>query len=248
MTASGHTWDTALYDGKHDFVWKFGDSLIELLAPKAGERVLDLGCGTGHLSAKIAAAGAQVVGLDPSAEMLAKARQAYPELAFVQGDARSFDLGAFDAVFSNAVLHWVRPPQDAVRCIANALVPGGRFVAEFGGRGNVRAIIEAVGGGTPDWYYPGIAEYSALLEAHGLEVRYAVLFDRPTPLEGEQGLRDWVRQFAPAAIANATEDDWRRIEDRARPSLWRDGRWVADYRRLRVVAVKNSQARADIDA
>lgn len=225
-------WDATLYDGRHDFVWKFGDSLVELLAPRPGERVLDVGCGTGHLTAKIATAGAEAVGLDPSAEMLAAARREYPQLRFVEGDARGFDLGAFDAVFSNAALHWVRPAEDAVRWIARALRPGGRFVAEFGGKGNVARIVAACGGGTPDWYNPGVAEYAGLLEAHGLEVRFATLFDRPTPLEG--GLRDWLRQFAPGV----GEGEYGRIEDAARADLWREGRWVADYRRLRVVAVK----------
>ncbi|MGL4549654.1 MAG: class I SAM-dependent methyltransferase [Gemmataceae bacterium] len=227
-------WDAGLYDGKHDFVWRLGDSLVELLAPRPGERILDLGCGTGHLTAKIAEAGAEVVGLDPSAAMLATARQAYPRLTFVEGDARGFALGAFDAVFSNAALHWVRPPEAAVRAVAAALKPGGRFVAEFGGKGNVAAIAAAYGAGLPDWYFPGVAEYAALLEGHGLEVRFATLFDRPTPLDGEAGLRDWVRQFAPAV----PEAEYGRVEAAARHALWRDGRWVADYRRLRVVAVK----------
>jgi SAM-dependent methyltransferase len=231
-------WNASLYDGKHDFVWRFADSLVELLAPKSGERILDLGCGTGHLTAKLAESGAEVVGLDPSAPMRSTAQKAYPHLTFVEGDARNFSLGAFDAVFSNAVLHWVRPPQDAVRSIAAALKPGGRFVTEFGGKGNVAAIMAACGGNVPDWYFPSVAEYASLLEAHGLEVCYALLFDRPTPLDGEGGLRDWLRQFAPAF----PEAEYDRVEAGARPALFRDGRWTADYRRLRVVAVKVTSA------
>src|SRR5207302_10671977 len=109
MRQPGQTWDAGLYDGRHAFVWKHGASLVGLLAPRPGERVLDLGCGTGHLTAALAAAGAGVVGLDRSEEMLAQARSAYPALEFVCGDARDFRFGEpFDAVFSNAALHWVR--------------------------------------------------------------------------------------------------------------------------------------------
>src|SRR5262249_37129739 len=139
-------WDAALYDAKHAFVWKHGESLIELLAPRPGERVLDLGCGTGHLTARLAAAGAEGVGLDQSPAMTEQARRAYPQVPFVEADARDFDLKEpFDAVFSNATLHWVREPGRVVACVARALKPGGRFVAEFGGKGNVRALAAGLG-------------------------------------------------------------------------------------------------------
>jgi trans-aconitate methyltransferase len=245
-------WDAGLYDGKHAFVWKHGASLVELLAPQPGERILDLGCGTGHLTAAIAAAGATVVGLDRSAEMLEQARAAYPHLDFVPGDARDFAFGEpFDAVFSNATLHWVRPPEAAVRCVRDALKPGGRFVAEFGGRGNVRAVAAALMDAAarlgmppeePAWYFPGIAEYAILMEASGLEVRLASLFDRPTPLEGAGGLRDWVAMFGRAwleAVPQGMREDFlQAVEDAARPTLFCAGVWTADYRRLRVVAVR----------
>ncbi len=245
-------WDAALYDDKHAFVWRHGASLVELLAPQPGERILDLGCGTGHLTAALAAAGAAVVGLDHSADMLAQARAAHPHLHFVQGDARDFALDTpFDAVFSNAALHWVRPPDAVVRCVHNALKPGGRFVAEFGGRGNVRGISAAmltaakqlgVPAQLPSWYFPTVGEYAALLEAFGLEVRFATLFDRPTPLVGPDGLRDWVAQFGCVALeavpAKRRADFLTAVEVAARAALCRDGAWVADYRRLRVVAVR----------
>jgi trans-aconitate methyltransferase len=245
-------WDATLYDGKHGFVWQHGAALVELLAPRPGERILDLGCGTGHLTARVAAAGAGVVGLDHSAEMLAQARAAYPGIEFVQGDARAFAFAKpFDAVFSNATLHWVRPPESAVRRVYEALKPGGRFVAEFGGRGNVRAVVEAlrtaagrvgVAVAPPAWYYPSVGEYAGLLEAAGLEVRFAILFDRPTPLEGDTGLRDWVRMFAGGMVeavpAERREEFLQAVEEEARSTLFRDGSWAADYRRLRVVAVR----------
>jgi trans-aconitate 2-methyltransferase len=131
-------WDPGLYDDKHAFVWRHGASLIELLAPQPEERILDLGCGTGHLTARIAEAGAAAVGLDHSAEMLTQARQAYPKLHFVEGDARQFAFPEpFDAVFSNAALHWIREPEAVLCSVRKALKHGGRFVAEFGGRDNV---------------------------------------------------------------------------------------------------------------
>ena len=126
-------WDSTLYDAKHSFVWKHGASLLELLAPKPGERILDLGCGTGHLTAEIAKAGALVVGLDSSPTMIETARSAYPQLTFVEADARNFTLDApCDAVFSNAALHWIHDADAVARSVHQALKPGGRFVAELG--------------------------------------------------------------------------------------------------------------------
>lgn len=130
-----HRWDPALYDNKHGFVWKSGADLVARLSPQQGERIVDLGCGTGHLTAQMAASGAEVVGLDADPEMIAQARANYPDLRFEIADARDFHLPApFDAVFSNAALHWVTEPERPIACIARALKPGGRFIAEFGER------------------------------------------------------------------------------------------------------------------
>jgi trans-aconitate 2-methyltransferase len=249
-------WDTGLYDDKHSFVWKYGASLIDLLRPRASERVLDLGCGTGHLTARIAEAGAKVVGIDASPEMIAEARRLFPNIVFEVADARDFAFDEpFDAVFSNAVLHWVKPPEEAVACVRRALGPGGRFVAEFGGRGNVTAIVGALdtasraiglGAWEHPWYYPSIGEYAPLLERAGLEVNDSALFDRPTPLEGTDGLRHWVEMFARDLVARvpaeAREPFFRHVEEAARPRLHRDGTWFADYRRLRVVARRPDEA------
>jgi trans-aconitate methyltransferase len=238
------------------FLWKYGASLIDLLRPRAGERVLDLGCGTGHLTARLAEAGAEVVGIDSSPEMIAEARRLFPDLSFELADARDFAFPKpFDAVLSNAVLHWVKPPEQAVACVRRALGPGGRFVAEFGGRGNVAAIVDALGAASQaiglgawehSWYYPGIGEYAPLLESAGLEVTDAALFDRPTPLEGADGLRHWVEMFARELVARVPTADrerfFERVEDAARPRLLRDGTWFADYRRLRIVAHRKDEA------
>ena len=257
MSVNSDNWDASLYQSRHAFVYEFGKGLIELLDPRPGERVLDLGSGTGQLAGEIAARGAAVIGIDHSAEMVAQARANFPAIRFEQGDARAFAVdGPVDAVFSNAVLHWVKPPGAAVERVRRALKPGGRFVAEFGGRGNVRLICDAIRGamdelgqvGRPSfdelfpWYYPSIAEYAGELERQGFDVTVATLFDRPTPLEGESGMRNWVRMFGGAFLsAVPTEEQghfFQVVERRARPRLYRDGRWHADYRRLRVVAYK----------
>jgi trans-aconitate methyltransferase len=257
-TSKPNRWDTALYDDKHSFVWKHGAALIEFLAPRTGERVLDLGCGTGHLTARIAEACAEVIGIDSSAEMIEEARRLYPGLTFGVADARDFRFDEpFDAVFSNAVLHWVKPPEQAVACVRRALKPGGRFVAEFGGRGNVAAIVAALdsaaraiglGAWEHPWYFPSIGDYATLLERAGLEVASAALFDRPTPLEGEEGFRRWVEMFARDLVARVPaagrEPFFRHAEDAARPDLHRDGTWFADYRRLRVVARREDRPEA----
>src|SRR3954451_20364333 len=138
-------WDSALYDDSHSFVWKRGEDLLELLAPKPGQRVLDLGCGTGHLTARIAEAGAEVIGLDSSPSMIALARQNFPKLNFRIGDGRSFHCDhPLDAMFSNAALHWIIPPEAAIQSIAGALNPRGRLVLEMGAKGNTSRVMEAV--------------------------------------------------------------------------------------------------------
>ncbi len=291
------SWNATLYDTKHDFVWKYGSELITLLAPQPGEHILDLGCGTGHLSALIAEAGAQVVGVDRSKEMIDAARKAYPEeqaarplkqseisnlkfenpgpqfealklnsemtglqseisnLKFEIADAVHLTFeNEFDAVFSNAALHWIHEPAAVLRGVHKALRPGGRFVAEFGGKGNVATIIramdEALAHGQPPrpgkihpWYFPSPGEYAAILEAEGFEVRWITLFNRPTSLsDGEAGLRNWIVMFCSDYLTGLNQAQreafFVRVEDAVRPELFRNREWVADYRRLRLMAEK----------
>lgn len=256
MTDAQHKeWDTSLYDGKHSFVWKYGEGVIELLAPRPGERILDLGCGTGHLTSLIAAAGASIIGVDKSPRMIESARRSYPDLEFVESDATSLGFDSkFDAVFSNATIHWIKDQRALASAIWRALKPGGRFVAEFGGKGNLRAVRESlkraitkighqVTNGALERYYPSIGEYASLLESAGFRVTHAVHFERPTKLEnGERGLGDWLATFADNVIEPLTPPERelviQDVESQLRNELFRDGSWFADYRRIRIIAIK----------
>lgn len=256
-TTQKTTWDPKLYNEKHSFVWKLAGGLLELLAPKSGERILDLGCGTGHLTSQIAATGAMVTGVDASADMVREAREKYPDLRFEVADARNLQLAeTFDAVFSNATLHWVHEAGLAAAGIARHLKPGGRFVAEFGGKGNIENLVRVIRAASKTlglsqldevnpWYYPSIAEYAYVLETNGLEVTQAFLFDRPTPLEdGEQGLAIWLRMFTGAFLSRIPAEQQasfiQEVERQSRPSLFHDGGWILDYRRIRIVACKRA--------
>jgi len=236
-------WDAAFYDQRHAYVYNYGADLLPLLDPQPGERILDAGCGTGQLTARIAEAGAEVHGIDHSADMIAKARTAFPALRFDVADLTSFTTTEkYDAIFSNAVLHWVKNAAAAARCFSSALVPGGRFVVEFGGLHNVATVCEAAGTPHP-WYFPGIPEYGAILEGAGIELRQAWLFPRPTKMDDPvSGLRDWIQMFGAHwldLVPEAEREAWfTRVEAATRPKLFRDGNWYIDYWRLRLVAVK----------
>jgi trans-aconitate 2-methyltransferase len=246
-----NTWDPNLYDGKHSFVWELAAEILSWLDPQPGEQIIDLGCGTGHLTAKIAAAGANVVGIDVSAEMIAAARSSYPELDFQEQDARSLSIPEpVNAVFSNATMHWIPEAELAARRIYEAILPGGRFVAEFGGHGNVAAIVAAARSSLqpdnlfdwPNQYYPTPEEYKSILSRAGFEVERIELVPRPTALQGVDGLRSWLQTFRTELIENIPPGERdqriRSIEDAAREALCIDGIWHADYVRLRVKAVK----------
>ena len=193
-TSKGQSWASEHYDEKLSFVSEMGRGVIDLLEPAEGERILDLGCGTGDLTQGIALSKALVTGMDLSPSMLEKARIKYPNLNFVEGNAECFTVQEpLDAVFSNAALHWMKNAEDVVQCVHDALRPGGRFVAEFGGQHNVGTVVQAISevlmeqgidaGTRSPWYFPSIGEYSVLLERHGFRVTYALHFDRPTPMQ-----------------------------------------------------------------
>ena len=251
-TVTEQAWNPTHYDRAGAFVPKLASDLIELLAPRAGERVLDLGAGTGDLTQALAAAGARPLGLDASREMVTEAQRKHPNLSFVVGDGQELGFEQeFDAVFSNATLHWLPRAEDVARGVARALKPGGRFVAEFGGARNVQSVRRAVQAelaelgaeahATPSWYFPSVAQYARVLDEAGFFVHSLVWFERPTRLEGEGGLANWLELFC-LPLLRALGD--RRaalvagVERRCRAELFRDGSWWLDYARLRVVATK----------
>lgn len=243
------TWNAAGYDTNARFVSAHGAEILNWLAPRAGERVLDLGCGDGVLSRKIAEAGAQVVGVDTSADLLRAAREHGIDALQIDGEALLFE-HEFDAVFSNAALHWMTDPDAVIDGIKRALKPGGRFVAEFGGHGNVAACVTAMRaaadkfGGDPalagPWFFPTPEEYRARLERAGFTVDRIALVARPTPLP--TGVKGWLMTFRGPFFAQFGERkqdvlDW--VADLLAPSLCDShGQWFADYMRLRVAAAR----------
>jgi trans-aconitate methyltransferase len=246
MTAQN--WDPKRYARNARFVSDLGMPVVALLDPQPGERILDLGCGDGALTEKLAALGCTVVGVDSSAEQVAATRARGIDAHVA--DCRRIEYNReFDAVFSNAVLHWVKPPEDAIAGVARALKPGGRFVGEFGGSGNVERIRSALEaalearGVDPrplnPWYFPTVEEYSGILCAHGFVVDKCALIPRPTKLPGD--MVDWLETFAePFAAALATDERrpfFADVQDRLRETLCdARGTWHADYVRLRFAA------------
>lgn len=247
------TWNAALYDTKHSYVSKYGEDVLELLSPRAGEKILDVGCGTGDLSFYLQQAGAIITGIDASAAMIENAREKYPGLIFLQLDATAMPFaGQFDAVFSNAALHWIHPPALVLQRIWQALKPAGRFIAEFGGHGNIQSIITAVemaAGrlGFPKhirnpWYFPTIGQYTSLLETTGFQTTYAAHFDRHTPLEGKNGINNWLSMFGSSLLSDIPAEYhaevFRLAQKQLQSVLLRDFIYYADYKRIRIAAIK----------
>jgi trans-aconitate methyltransferase len=249
MTTAG--WDADRYDRSFGFVSALGRDVVDLLAPRPDERILDLGCGTGDLAAIVASSGATIEGIDADIAMIAKARADHPGLRFEVADGHRFEVAEpFDAVMSNAALHWMLRPDEVIARVHAALRPRGRFVAEFGGQGNIATIHGALLAASATlgidparledpWYFPSPGEHATRLEAGGFRVRSVELIDRPTPL-GTDGVAGWIRMFGGRILdglpAERHEEVVRLATQRCRPTLERDGRWFADYVRLRFVA------------
>lgn len=249
-------WNPNLYDQQHSFVSNYGSSLIDLLHPVKGEVILDLGCGTGDLAHQLTEVGATVIGIDQSPNMIEQAKKKYPSIEFKVEDATTLGYEEnFDAVFSNATLHWVHPPKNALHCVYNSLNIGGRFVAEFGGKGNVKTITDELikemkNKGIQNaedrfpWYYSSIGEYAFLMEQVGFRVTYAIHYDRPTILKGEEGLANWIEMFGGALLEGIEEQQKETIITQVvktlKPVMFNGEDWTADYKRIRVVGIKES--------
>lgn len=242
-------WNARSYDQEFAFVAAYGVELLDWLKPERGERIIDLGCGTGELTARIVESGASVIGIDANETMIEAARERLDDAAELRvADAHDFSVDEpVDAVISNAALHWMPAPVEVLGCVSDALRMGGRFIAEMGATGNVATIVSAVEQachetGLPQrqwpWYFPSPAQYAAVLEDAGLEIRQLDFYDRPTRLSGPDGLEKWLAMFAGDTLADVPDDVVARAVEIARPALWHDDAWWADYRRLRFRAVK----------
>lgn len=249
VPASRQTWSADSYDTHARFVSDMAGAVVAWLDPGPGMRVLDLGCGDGVLSAEIAEAGAEVIGVDVSDEFITAARARGVDARKMDGQALDFD-GEFDAVFSNAALHWMTDADAVIAGVARALKPGGRFVAEFGGHGNVAAIVTAMratararGGEEAlagPWFFPSPEVYADMLKEHGFKVLRSGLFPRPTPLK--TGMKAWLEVFRAPFFDQFGSDRDRvltEVEDLLRPVLCdARGKWTADYVRIRIEARK----------
>jgi trans-aconitate methyltransferase len=247
-TPAEQRWNPDDYAQNARFVSDLAGPVLDLLAPKSGERILDLGCGDGVLTARLATLGCDVLGVDSSPEQVAAARKRGVHAECRDGAALDFDR-AFDAVFSNAALHWMRDPDAVIAGVHRALVPGGRFVGEFGGHGGLdriraalRPALAARGfdeGALCPWYFPTAADYRARLESGGFAVIAVDLIPRPTPLPGD--ITAWLETFAQVYLAALPPESrpafLTEVRDRLQPVLQNpDGRWIADYVRLRFAA------------
>ena len=241
-------WSAGSYDTHARFVSELASGVVDWLAPRPGEHILDVGCGDGVLTAALRDAGADVVGVDSSPDFIAAARARGLDARLMDGEALEFG-PEFDAVFSNAALHWMPRADAVVSGISRALKPGGRFVAEFGGHSNVAAIVtamRAIGerrGGDPalanPWYFPAPQVYQKLLERHGFSVRRIALIPRPVVLK--TGIEGWLMLFRKPFFAQFGDAAQQALDDTVallRPALCdAEGNWTADYVRLRVEAV-----------
>jgi trans-aconitate methyltransferase len=244
------SWNPKSYAKNARFVSDLGEPLLQLLDAKPGERILDLGCGDGALTEKISAAECQVFGVDSSIAQLQAARRRRLNVCVMDGQRLSIKPN-FDAVFTNAVLHWMKQAENVIEGVAHALKPGGRFVGEFGGSGNVEAIRQALHQALLNlsidpwsidpWYYPSVDEYTELLNRGGFSVNHIELIPRPTKLPGD--IMGWLDVFAQPFTKAVTKGErvafLEKVRSALQPKLQKsDGTWFADYVRLRFRAFK----------
>ncbi len=248
---NSQNWNAEEYNANAAFVAQLGNSVLEILAPQPEERILDLGCGDGKLTRKIQKYGCHVLGIDSSEEMINATRKLGIKTKVISGDNLNFDQ-EFDAVFSNAALHWMLDKDQVVQGVYKALKPGGRFVGEFGGKGNITSVIMAISAVFEDfpelgkfshpWYFPSVAEYSKVLDRAGFEINYLELIPRPTPLN--TGIRGWLKVFAQGITdhLNSEKQEFfiHEVEKRLKPIIFsEENGWVADYVRLRFKTTKD---------
>ncbi|HXG18617.1 MAG TPA: methyltransferase domain-containing protein [Methylomirabilota bacterium] len=253
-TTAQHQWSPEQYAKNARFVSDLGMPVVTLLAPRPGERVLDVGCGDGPLTKKLVELGCEVTGVDASPAMVEAAKALGLDARVMDGQALQFER-EFDAVFSNAALHWMKQADAVIAGVWRALKPGGRFVGEFGGDGNTATVLRALEAALQrrgldfhtlsPWYFPTVEEYHSKLAARGFVVNTIALIPRPTPLPGN--LSAWLETFAQSFLAPLSAAERARflaeVEDRCRPVLCDvEGKWSVDYVRLRFTATKPDSA------
>lgn len=244
-------WDSNGYTDNFQFVHKYGEGVLNLLTVPKGSFVVDLGCGNGALTEKLVERGYRTLGIDASPQMLEKAKELHPDLDFRLDDACKFRLDEkADAIFSNAVFHWIDDHDTLVKNISENLKSGGEFVFEFAGKGCAEiahnAMEEAFASFGLEYKRntnaKSIGEFAPLLEKHGFSVKYAVLYDRPTEQLGENGFENWINMFLGSSF-NGIDDNAKakiigKVVEICRPKLYTDGKWFVDYVRLQMKAIK----------
>lgn len=242
-------WNAGTYDTHARFVSEMAGEVVEWLAPQRGETILDLGCGDGVLTSQLAKTGIQIQGVDASHDFVVAAKNRGLNVQLMDGQALTFQ-NQFDAVFSNAALHWMTNPQSVLKGVHKALKPKGRFVGEFGGHGNVAAIVTAMlavgerhGGDAKlaaPWFFPSPTVYTTMLEENGFDVKRIGLFPRPTFLP--TGIREWLKLFRKPFFEQFSDQSDAVLDEVVtllEPSLKDgEGNWTADYVRLRFETVK----------
>ena len=247
---NSQNWNAQEYNTNAAFVAQLGNFVLEILAPKPGEKILDLGCGDGKLTLEIQNYGCQVLGIDSSEEMINATKKLGIEGKVISGDRLNF-VAEFDAIFSNAALHWMLDKDKVAQGVYQALKPGGRFVGEFGAKGNINSVLTAMSTVFQDfpnlgkfnnpWYFPSVVEYAEVLDKAGFEIDYLELIPRPTPLK--TGIRGWLKVFANGITnhLNSEEQEFfiNEVEKRLKPIIFsEDNGWIADYVRIRFKATK----------
>lgn len=246
-----NNWDSENYTDNFQFVHKYGEDLIDFLTVPVGSFVVDLGCGNGALTQKLSERGFRTLGIDASASMLEKARELRSGIDFIQRDACSFKLEEkADAIFSNAVFHWIDNHEKLVKNISENLKTGGELVFGFGGKGCAQTVHSAMEKAFAQhglkyvnrFNFRSIGEFAPILERHGFRVEYAVLFDRPTEQTGENVLENWINMFLGSAFSGvdneAKESIIEKVEELCKDKLFINGKWYIDYVRIRMKAIR----------